>query len=82
MQELLDNRCPAGWEVDYLWRRERAETEDRVKERKVGVENDGERERGCHVTNIYSAGLNAVRRKNTTHVLRPPLYVFFRQRLL
>lgn len=27
VQELLDNRCPAGWEVDYLWRRERVERE-------------------------------------------------------
>ncbi len=43
MQELLDNRCPAGWEVDYLWRRESVETE-RESEREVEVENDGERE--------------------------------------
>lgn len=52
VQELLDNRCPAGWEVDYLWRRERAERES---ERKVEVENDGERERGCYMTfRVYS----------------------------
>ena len=37
-----------------------------MKERKVEVENDGERERGCHVTNVYSVGLHVIRCKNVT----------------
>lgn len=36
VQELLDNRCPVGWEVDYLWRRERVESE-RERKKSGGV---------------------------------------------